>query len=96
MSDDTIDSYLELIKNHSDDSRMHVKKAMSWALREIGKMNHASHEKALLTAHDFCDDSNKNRNWIGKTSLKELNQLVSINERQRLISSKTKMGKAGS
>ncbi|MCG8569987.1 MAG: DNA alkylation repair protein [Spirochaetes bacterium] len=96
IDDEKIDNYLELIKLHSDDSRIHVKKAISWALREIGKMNHHSHDKAILTAYDLCENTDKNRNWVGKTSLKELNELVSINERKRLISSKTKMGKLSS
>ena len=96
IDDEKIDDYLELIKLYSDDSRIHVKKAISWTLREIGKMNHHSHERAILTAHDLCENTDKNRNWVGKTSLKELSELVSINERKRLISSKTKMGKLSS
>ena len=96
IDDEKIDDYLELVKLHSDDSRIHVKKAISWALREIGKTNQHSHERAILTAHDLCEHTDKNRNWIGKTSLKELSRLVSIKERKRLISSKTKMGKQSS
>ncbi|WP_319561967.1 DNA alkylation repair protein [Marispirochaeta sp.] len=96
IDDEKIDNYLELIKLYSDDSRLHVKKAISWALREIGKMNHNSHEKAVLMAHDLCESTDKNRTWVGKTSLKELSRLVSINERKRLISTNTKMGIKGS
>ena len=95
IDEEKIDTYLELIKQHSADSRMHVKKAISWALREIGKMNHTTHEKAILTAYDLCEQSDKNKNWVGKTAQKELSELVSISERKRLISSKTKMGKLG-
>ena len=32
-----LDYYLGLIAKYSDDEREHVKKAASWALREIGK-----------------------------------------------------------
>ncbi|MGD9157422.1 MAG: DNA alkylation repair protein [Desulfobacteraceae bacterium] len=96
IDDEKIDEYLELIKLYSNDSRLHVKKAISWALREIGKMNHNSHEQAILLACDLCERTNKNENWVGRTSLKELSKLVSINERKRLISSDTKMGKLGS
>ena len=95
IDDDRIDEYLELIRLYSDDSRLHVKKAISWALREIGKMDHASHDKALLAAHDLCESDDKNRSWVGKAALKELSKLVAIDERQRLISSSTQMGKKG-
>ena len=93
IDDEKIDEYLERIKLHSNDSRLHVKKAISWALREIGKMNHNSHEKAILVAYDLCESAEKHRNWVGKTALKELRELISIDERERLISSHTKMGK---
>jgi 3-methyladenine DNA glycosylase AlkD len=96
IDDEKIDEYIELIKLYSDDSRIHVKKAISWALREIGKMNHSSHEKAIVTAYDLCESTDKNRNWIGKTSLKELSELIAIDERKRLISVNTKMGKQNS
>lgn len=95
IDDDKIANYLELISRYSDDSRIHVKKAISWALREIGKMNHYTHDKALLTAYELCENSNTNKKWVGKTAFKELNELVAISERKRLISSKTKMGNLG-
>ncbi|MGD8782732.1 MAG: DNA alkylation repair protein [Ignavibacteria bacterium] len=96
IDDETIDNYLELIKLYSGDSRIHVKKAISWALREIGKMNHSSHEKAIMMAHDLCESIDKNRSWVGKASLKELSELIAIDERKRLISINTKMGKQSS
>lgn len=96
IDEEKIDEYLKLIKLYSDDSRLHVKKAISWALKEIGKMNHNSNEKAILVAYDLCASTDKNRSWVGKTSLKELSRLVSIKERERLISTNTKMGKQGS
>lgn len=37
ISYDILDDYLKLISEHSDDNREHVKKAVSWALRKIGK-----------------------------------------------------------
>ncbi len=38
MSEDIIDNYLKLISQHSNDEREHVKKAVSWALKEIEKL----------------------------------------------------------
>lgn len=88
-----IDGYLGLIKNHGDDYRPHVKKAVSWALREIGKRDFNCQEKAIILAHEFCDSPSKNLIWIGKRALKELETLVAVEERDRLLRSNSKMGK---
>lgn len=93
ISKEEISSYLDLIKSYSDDSRLHVKKAISWALREIGKKDFNCQEKAIILAYEFCESSSKNVVWIGKNALKELENLVSVEERQRLITSNSKMGK---
>ena len=96
LENDTLEEYLHIIREHSDDHRVHVKKAISWALREIGKKNFDCQERALLLAHEFCEGSNKNRAWIGRNAVKEIERLVSIKERGRLISSTSKMGKLNS
>lgn len=88
-----IDKYLDLIKSHADDGRPHVKKAISWALREIGKKDFHCQDKAIILAYEFCESSSKNVVWIGKDALKELETLVSVQERGRLITSNSKMGK---
>ncbi len=87
-----IDRYLDLIKSYSDDDRPHVKKAISWALREIGKKDFNYQEKAIILAYEFCESSSKNMVWIGKNALKELETLVSVEERGRLITSNSKNG----
>lgn len=88
-----IDRYLDLIKSYSDDDRLHVKKAISWALREIGKKDFNCQEKAIILAYEFCESSSQNIAWIGKNTLKVLETLVSIEERSRLITSNSKMGR---
>ena len=53
--------YLEkmLIDLHSDSEHEHIKKAVSWALREIGKKKFTYNEKAILLAHDMKENGNK-------------------------------------
>ncbi|MDO4273374.1 MAG: DNA alkylation repair protein [Eubacteriales bacterium] len=92
ISDEVLDDYLELISKYSQDEREHVKKAISWALREIGKRDFNYNEKAILLAHELLDSGNKAQVWIGKDALKELENLVKAEGRSRLISSKTQMG----
>lgn len=96
LTADDIDHYLQMIITYSDDDRLHVKKAISWALREIAKIDTTTQEKALLTAHELIQSTNKARIWIGKDALKELETLIAVPGRKRLISSQSKMGQEAS
>ena len=93
INDDMLDYYLGLIARYSDDGREHVKKAVSWALREIGKRDFNYNEKALLLAHEFAESDSKALKWIGKDAIKELETLVKAEGRGRLILSKSQIGK---
>ena len=93
LTDEILDHYLEMIAQYSEDEREHVKKAASWALREIGKRDFNYNEKALLLSHKFAESDSKALKWIGKDAIKELETLVKAEGRERLISSKTQMGK---
>jgi 3-methyladenine DNA glycosylase AlkD len=88
-----IEEFLDMIQQYSSDDRLHVKKAISWALREIGKRDFECLEKAILVAYELKESKDKNRVWIGKDAIKELETLVDVDGRSRLISSKSKMGK---
>lgn len=92
LSIEEVHQFLDMIKEYSNDNRTHVKKAMSWALREIGKRDFECQEKAILLAHELKESSDKDMIWIGKNALKELQTLVSVKERGRLLTSKSKMG----
>jgi len=72
-----IDEYLDLINEYSKNDHEHVKKSISWALREIGKKNFDYNEKALILAYELKDRGDKNQVWIGKSAIKELEKLVS-------------------
>lgn len=89
---ETIEKFLDIVKHNSNDSRLHIKKAVSWALREVGKKDFACQEKAILLAHELLDSDNKTQIWIAKDALKELEKLVQVEGRSRLISRDSKMG----
>ena len=72
ISQDTLDLYLKLIYEHSNSEHEHIKKAISWALREIGKIDFAFNEKTLLLAHELLENGNKIQVWIAKDVIKEL------------------------
>jgi len=92
LPDAILDEYLDLVRTYSDDDRDHVKKAVSWALREIGKKDFNYNEKAVILAGELVKYGTKPQIWIGKNALKELETLVQVEERGRLITSKSKMG----
>ena len=70
-----------------------IEEAVSWALREIGKTDFEYAEKVLLTAYDLLASGNKVQIWIAKDVIKELETVVKVKERKRLITSNSKMGR---
>lgn len=93
ISENTIYEYLEYIVEYSKDNREHVKKAIAYALKEIGKKDFYYNEKAILISYDLIQSFNKDQQWIGKNALKELENLVQAKGRTRLISRNSQMGK---
>ena len=83
---------LQIIEEDSDDDREHVKKAVLWALKEIGKKDMEWKDKAAKVSNKLISSGVKSKVWIGNNALKELNTLVKVEGRTRLISNKSKMG----
>ncbi|CAM1345641.1 DNA alkylation repair protein [Tenacibaculum amylolyticum] len=88
-----LDAYLNSIQKHKSDARPHVRKAVSWALRELGKKDIESYKKAVVVAKKLEESDDKNKQWIGKDALREFKQLIPIKNRKRLVSKNSKMGK---
>jgi 3-methyladenine DNA glycosylase AlkD len=84
--DATFVSYLPLVEAHARDPRNFVKKAVNWALRQIGKRSAALHAPALALAERLATSDDRIARWIGKDAAKEL---TSEAVRRRLV------GKAG-
>lgn len=93
ISENTIHKYLVYIVDYSKDGQEHVKKAIAYALKEIGKKDFTYNEKAILISYDLIQSFNKDQQWIGKNALKELENLVQAKGRTRLISRNSQMGK---
>ncbi|WP_454286649.1 DNA alkylation repair protein [Rhizobium arsenicireducens] len=70
--DQALLAYLPLIEKHSTDPRNFVRKAVNWALRNIGKRNHACHAPALALAQKLAASGDKTARWIGKDAVREL------------------------
>jgi 3-methyladenine DNA glycosylase AlkD len=63
---------LQLIRKAAADERNFVKKAVNWALRQIGKRNPALHEAAIATAEKLAAGKFRSARWIGADALREL------------------------
>lgn len=63
---------LPLIEAAADDDRNFVKKAVNWALRQIGKRSAALREPALTVADRLCSHRDKAARWIGTDARREL------------------------
>jgi 3-methyladenine DNA glycosylase AlkD len=61
-----------LIEHAATDDRNFVKKAVSWALRGIGKRNPALNAAAIKLARRLADSPHPAARWIGKDALRDL------------------------
>lgn len=78
--DEQFISFFPLIKRTSVDERNFVKKAVNWALREIGKRNVALNKRAIALAKEIEKIDTQSACWIAKDALREL-QSEGINAR---------------
>ena len=60
------------IIRESKDDRNFVKKAVNWALRQIGKRNRALSRSAISTAKKISAFESRSAKWIAKDALREL------------------------
>jgi 3-methyladenine DNA glycosylase AlkD len=63
---------LPLIGDHSKDGRNFVRKAVNWALRQIGKRSAGLHGPCLSLALDLADSEDRTARWIGVDAVREL------------------------
>ena len=72
INDKEIAQFLSLTIKYATDERNYVKKAVNWALRQIGKRSVYLKKKALKTAQEILKLHNKTAYWIAKDAIREL------------------------
>lgn len=77
---DKLIAFLPLIENHSNDNRNFVKKAVNWALRQIGKRDLELNALAIDAANRIKMTGKKAGRWIAADALREL-QSEAVRER---------------
>jgi 3-methyladenine DNA glycosylase AlkD len=71
--DDFFLEFLPIIKRESTDERNYVKKAVNWALRQIGKRNIKLNKASIITSKEIQKIDSKSAKWIASDALRELN-----------------------
>ncbi len=89
MSDKKFERFLSIIMREASDERNFVKKAVNWALRQIGKRNINLNGKAIGAALKIQRFNNPTAQWIAKNALEEL-QSESVQKRLRAAQSAPK------
>ncbi|MGB5106057.1 MAG: DNA alkylation repair protein [Candidatus Zixiibacteriota bacterium] len=70
--DSMLEQFFPLLIRHAGDERNFVKKALNWALREIGKRNPALNRKAIAVALKLRKQPSQSARWIAADALREL------------------------
>lgn len=71
-SDDRFEPFFAVIARQAGDGRNYVRKAVNWALRNIGKRTLALHARAIETAQQIAQQPTKSARWIAADALREL------------------------
>lgn len=71
-TDIAFEPFFFLIKREASDDRHMVKKAVNWALRQIGKRNRHLNRMAIVTAEEIRQLDTRAARWIANDALREL------------------------
>ena len=73
--DDYFYPFFDLIEREASDNRNLVRKAVNWALRQIGKRNVHLRMKAIETAEKILLQNTASARWIARDALRELRNI---------------------
>lgn len=71
-NNEVFEQFFPYLIKHAKDDRLYVKKAVNWALRQIGKRNVHLQKKAIKTAEDILKQNTRSAQWIANDALREL------------------------
>ena len=66
-------TFFPILEREAWDDRNFVKKAINWALRQIGKRNMALNQRAVVCGEKIKEQGSKPARWIANDALRELN-----------------------
>lgn len=71
-TDSELAVFFPIIEKYSFDERNFVRKAVNWALRQIGKRNRNLNKQAISVARNIQKQNFKSSKWIANDALREL------------------------
>lgn len=71
-SDETFLHFLSIVEREAEDERPPVKKAVNWALRQIGKRNANLNAAAVAVAARLRESGSRAARWVASDALREL------------------------
>ena len=71
-ADKQFEVFLPIIRREASDNRNFVKKAVNWALRQIGKRNANLNRKAIETSKEIENLDSRSAKWIASDAIREL------------------------
>ena len=77
-ADERFRPFFKLIEQGAHDERNFVKKAVNWALRQIGKRDETLRCEAIACAHRVARQNTAAARWIARDALRELEQETQI------------------
>ncbi len=84
--------FLPVLEKHAYDERNFVKKAVNWALRQIGKRNASLNSAAVETAERIREQRSRPAGWIATDALREL-QSNAVQEKLKLRHERSRKSK---
>ena len=66
------ETFFPVIEREATDPRNYVRKAVNWALRQIGKRNRPLNMEAIVLAKKLAAAEDRTAKWIGRDALDEL------------------------
>lgn len=66
------ESFFPVLETHANDQRIYVKKAINWALRQVGKRNIDLKRKAIECAGSILLQESDSAKWIARDAIREL------------------------
>jgi 3-methyladenine DNA glycosylase AlkD len=70
--DQAFEAFFPIIKREATDDRNFVKKAVNWALRNIGKRNESLNRRAIEVAEEIKQIDSRTARWIASDAIREL------------------------
>jgi len=80
--DKRFEQFFALIKREAHDDRNFVKKAVNWALRQIGKRNLDLNRRAIEVAKEIQQMDSQSAKWVASDAIRELTS-ETVQERLR-------------